>query len=96
MSRFSNGQPEKNFVERRKGGNRRKGEDRRLNKERRHDFRDKSVPRRRTLRIWVRSLARARLGVDRRKGERRSPVGRRQQNLNSLLSHNEIYDLLSL
>ncbi|MBM9604083.1 hypothetical protein [Desulfopila inferna] len=82
------------FVERRKNRERRQNSDRRCSEERRHDFRNDSKGRRKSLRGWLRSITNARLGVDRRKGERRSNLDRRQQNLQSLLTQDEISDLL--
>lgn len=68
--------------------------DRRVNPERRHDSRDgKKKPK--TLRTWIRSKTKARLGVDRRKAQRRSGLDRRQRNLFTLLTQDEIRDLLS-
>lgn len=85
------------LVERRKNGDRRKTGDRRSHTERRHDFRDGSNQgQRMSLRVWLRSKAKSRLGVDRRKGERRSMSDRRQQKPHVLLSREEISDLLSL
>ena len=86
---------EKKFVERRKGGDRRMGGDRRVASERRHDFRNGQSGRKKNIRIWLRSLTNARLGVDRRKGERRQIADRRQRRANALLTKEEIADLLS-
>lgn len=86
-------------IERRVNGERRNGGDRRMNFERRYDFRDKSCPERRpkTIKVWLRSVTHSRLGVDRRKGDRRSGIERRQfVQLHGLLSQDEISDLLSL
>ncbi len=87
---------EKKFVERRKGGDRRLGGDRRVASERRHDFRNGVNTRKKNIRLWLRSLTNARLGVDRRKGERRQIADRRQRKTNALLTKEEIADLLSL
>jgi len=87
---------EKKFVERRKGGNRRMGGDRRAALERRHDSRNGLSGRKKNIRIWLRSLTNARLGVDRRKGERRQITDRRERRANALLTKEEIADLLSL
>lgn len=87
------------FVERRVNGERRQQRDRRTNNERRHDFRDGSGPGRKpkTIKVWLRSMTNARLGVDRRKGERRSGLDRRQTaQIHALLTQDEISDLLSL
>lgn len=86
---------EKKFVERRKGGDRRVGSDRRVALERRHDSRSGSSSKKKNIRIWLRSLTNARLGVDRRKGERRQIADRRQRRANALLTKEEIADLLS-
>ena len=83
------------FEDRRKGGERRVLADRRVNPERRHDGRDGTKPKRKSLRSWFRSKTNARLGVDRRKGQRRSGLDRRKKNLYSLLTQDEIKDLLS-
>jgi len=97
MSRKPNIPNETAFIERRVNGERRKSGDRRSATERRHDFRDgNSSGRPKNIRIWLRSMTKARLGVDRRKGERRNSLDRRQDNTLSLLSQNEIRDLLSL
>jgi len=85
----------KKFVERRKGSDRRKGGDRRAAIERRHDSREGLGGRKKNIRVWLRSLTNARLGVDRRKGERRLIAERRQRRANSLLTKEEIADLLS-
>ncbi len=59
--------------------------DRRVNPERRHDSRD-GMKKPKTLRSWIRSKTKARLGVDRRKAQRRSGLDRRQRNLFTLLT----------
>lgn len=87
---------EKGFVERRMGGDRRMGVDRRMASERRHDTRNGLSIRKKNIRVWLRSLTNARLGVDRRKGERRILADRRQRKTNALLTKEEIADLLSL
>lgn len=83
-------------VERRKlTRERRRASDRRSTHERRFDFREAHSPVRRSLKSWVRSLVNARLGVDRRKGgDRRILTNRRSQELHSLLSPEELADLL--
>lgn len=45
--------------------------------------------------MWLRSITNARLGVDRRKQERRKSLNRRQPNLNDLLTEEEITELLT-
>ena len=75
---------------------RRKPEDRRAQDERRLDSRLANVKQRRTIKVWLRSIIRSRLGVDRRKKEdRRFRIDRRQQSLRSILTREEISDLLS-
>ena len=75
--------------------NRRGNRNRRSGGERRHDFRNGSNKKRRTLCEWWRAITNARLGVDRRKKERRKNMDRRQQNLNKLLTEEEITTLLN-
>ena len=90
---------DKDFIERRVGGERRRPGGRRSNNERRHDFRDGSTSefRPKTIKVWLRSKTRTRLGVDRRKGDRRSGLDRRQSaQFHALLTQEEISDLLSL
>lgn len=84
-------------IERRKPlRQRREDSDRRVYYERRFDFREAHPPSRRSVGAWVRSLTNARLGVDRRKGEeRRSECDRRSQKLRSLLTPEELADLLA-
>lgn len=84
------------IPDRRINRERRLNGDRRSATERRHDFRDGSHGKRKTIRVWIRSVTKARLGVDRRKGERRSKYDRRQQNTHAVLSKDELRDLLSL
>ena len=86
---------EKKIVERRMGGDRRMDGDRRVASERRHDTRNGQGSRKKNIRLWLRSLTNARLGVDRRKGERRILADRRQRKTNALLTKEEIADLLS-
>lgn len=95
MSRITDTTSSVNFEDRRKNGERRVLADRRAQVERRIDTRNSAEKKKRSLRTWFRSLTNARLGVDRRKGDRRSGFDRRQKNLHSLLSQNEIQDLLS-
>lgn len=80
--------------DRRKNPDRRKNKDRRSNKERRHDFRTDFQGPRRSFCNWLRSLINPRLGVDRRKKERRVR-DRRQPRKNDILTQEEISDLLS-
>lgn len=83
------------FEERRKSGDRRTADDRRSQEERRHDFRDGAETHKITLKTWLLSKTKSRLGVDRRKTERRSYLDRRQQRSQSLLTQNELAELLS-
>lgn len=84
-----------NETERRKPAReRRENSDRRFKDERRFDFREAHPPARRSVTAWMRSLTNARLGVDRRKGSERRIVDRRSAMLRSLLTHQEIADLL--
>lgn len=83
-------------VDRRQGDRcRRKLEDRRVSGERRSDRRGGVVGRKRSLKAWVRTLTNPRLGVDRRKGgDQRLSVNRRNINVKSLLTQEELSDLL--
>ena len=85
------------FVDRRgAGGDRRQSPDRRVLRERRSDRRLSPERQPKSLRTWVRSLVHARLGVDRRKqGERRMQGDRRRTWPSSLLTKEELHDLLS-
>ncbi len=82
-------------VERRKSkGCRRVGE-RRSSRERRFDKRDSSRPHKRSFTGWLRSLVRTRLGVDRRKNiDRRKIANRRNPSPRSMLTKEELNDLL--
>jgi len=80
---------------RRNNHNRRGNKDRRSRVERRHDFRNSAKKQRRTFCEWLRSVFNARLGVDRRKEERRKNPDRRRQNLKNLLTEEEINELLN-
>jgi hypothetical protein len=83
-------------LERRIVFSRRKVEDRRSRDERRFDSRVASVQLRKTIKTWLRSLTHLRLGVDRRKkNDRRNYYDRRNQRLGSILTREEIVDLLS-
>jgi len=83
-------------VERRKpDSNRRTDKSRRASGERRLDLRVSSTHHRRTLRGWIRSLTKARLGVDRRKGKNRRIINDRRNPLSqSRLTSEELADLL--
>ncbi|MGW8192907.1 MAG: hypothetical protein ACWGOX_01455 [Desulforhopalus sp.] len=82
-------------VERRNPNRQRRQGDRRSYRERRVDTRDGNQRPRRKLSAWWRSLIRARLGVDRRKnGDRRILADRRNARPSSLLTKDELSDLL--
>lgn len=83
-------------VDRRAGVDRRVNRDRRKPGERRHDYRGGTKGKRRSLRVWLRSFSNSRLGVDRRKGERRQISDRRQPTYKHLLTKEELHDLLTL
>jgi len=84
-----------NEVDRRNGGGERRGlSDRRASSERRFDYRGASLLPKRSLKSWLRSISKARLGVDRRKGLERRYDERRSQQLRSLLTPEEIAALL--
>ena len=75
--------------------NRRDFSNRRLSRERRFDYREAKPSAKRSLKAWIRSLANARLGVDRRKREeRRRYDDRRTQQLRSILTPEELAALL--
>ena len=71
---------------------RRTGDDRRRNFERRVDRRNERQSSSRLLKSKLMSFLRPRMGVDRRKGERRQRLRRTQR---SILTQDEIRDLLS-
>ena len=90
-------EPQRGFVERRVAKN-----DRRHNRERRRGGERRTDPRlaqskpNKSLKEWVRSVTHLRLGVDRRKNQdRRRQYDRRQITPASLLSKEELADLLS-
>jgi len=91
---YSSNKPE--CLDRRKAVSaRRKIVDRRSLEERRFDTRVGGRLHK-TLKAWFKSLTRARLGVDRRKNrDRRKNPDRRQQQVKSILTKEEISDLLS-
>jgi hypothetical protein len=89
---FTSGHPERRIST----CDRRKVEDRRSVDERRLDSRLAVVKQRKTIKVWLRSMTHSRLGVDRRKKEdRRIENDRRYQSLKSILTQEEIADLLS-
>jgi len=81
-------------TERRSGKDRRSGQDRRSNVERRIDPRDSNIRIKKSLIARIRTLTNSRLGVDRRRGDRRTGLDRRNQSPTSLLSQEEIAELL--
>jgi len=83
--------------ERRSARNERRAfSERRMFRERRFDNRESGTPVRRSCRAWIRFLINPRLGVDRRKREeRRQYEDRRAQKLRSILTPEEIADLLA-
>ena len=82
------------IPERRKNQERRVCQDRRATTERRIDSRENGQKPHRSMRSWLRSKINARLGVDRRKGDRRKFLDRRAAP-QSILTKEEIHDLLS-
>lgn len=82
------------IPERRKYQERRVCQDRRATVERRNDSRESGQTPRRSVKTWLRSKTNARLGVDRRKGDRRKLDDRRAAP-RSILTKEEIHDLLS-
>ncbi len=68
--------------------------ERRVKSERRRDTRT-TTNHKQGFKVWVKSLTSPRLGVDRRKGsDQRSPFSSANNNLKSLLTQEEIADLL--
>jgi hypothetical protein len=86
--------PDETLKERRTYRERRVCQDRRDTSERRTDNRAGGLKPRRSVRAWLRSKLNARLGVDRRKGDRRRTADRRKAP-RSILTKEEIHDLLS-
>lgn len=81
-------------IERRQANSCRRTSDRRTFQERRYDSRNTKNPNR-TFRGWLRSFTHTRLGVDRRKrGEQRIVANRRNPRPSSMLTKEEIADLL--
>ncbi len=75
-------------------GDRRNSGDRRKSSERRSDLRTIGEQKR-SFKVWVKSLTNPRLGVDRRKGgDQRSPFSTQDMNIKSLLSPEELSELL--
>ncbi len=80
--------------ERRQPNSCRRVADRRSNHERRHDPRTEGMVTPRGLFAWLRALTRRRLGVDRRKNPDQRRGNRRNAALRSLLTREELADLL--
>jgi hypothetical protein len=87
-----------NFQERRSKNNDRRTEDyRRTEMERRADYRNDPKGQPKGILRWLKSKKSARLGVDRRKDDRRTLLDRRQQKyLEGILTQDEISDLLEM
>jgi hypothetical protein len=84
------------YAERRNVSKRRVIDNRRSQKERRLDSREVPFDLRKTVKTWFLSLIHSRLGVDRRKqGDRRKNGSRRQQRNGTILTREELNDLLS-
>ena len=80
-------------VDRRNSGDRRSGMDRRSHIERRSGH--GNFWRKRSLSAWIRTFTNPRLGVDRRKGfDQRSSSNRRRPRVRTLLTREELIDLL--
>ena len=80
-------------VDRRMSGDRRSGKDRRSNVERRSGH--GNFWRKRSIAAWIRTFTNPRLGVDRRKGfDQRSSYPRRKPKISTLLTQEELIDLL--
>ncbi|MDY0220483.1 MAG: hypothetical protein RBR67_05055 [Desulfobacterium sp.] len=80
--------------DRRKNQDRRRNSYRRSEEERRHDFRKSPDGKRKPIRIWLHSIIKPRLGIDRRKGRRRL-TDRRRFHQHPILTQEEISELLS-
>ena len=82
-------------VERRKPNSNRRNSERRSARERRFDRRDSTLKKNRGFYGWLRSLIKARLGVDRRKYiDQRTVPDRRNPSPRSMLTKEELADLL--
>jgi hypothetical protein len=82
-------------LERRKPNSCRRTADRRARAERRCDRRNDAEKHNRSFYGWLRSLAKARLGVDRRKNsDQRITPNRRRFTPRSMLTREELADLL--
>lgn len=82
-------------IERRKPNSCRRQSERRSSRERRYDRREGTTKNNRGFYGWIRSLLKARLGVDRRKRiDRRVVADRRSPTPRSMLTKEELADLL--
>lgn len=82
-------------TERRKPNSCRRNAERRSSRERRHDRREGTQKNNRGFYGWLRSLIKARLGVDRRKYiDQRVVADRRNPTPRSMLTKEELADLL--
>lgn len=82
-------------TERRKPNSCRRNNERRSARERRYDSRDSATKINRSFYGWLRSLIKARLGVDRRKyTDQRIVADRRNPTPRSMLTKEELADLL--
>ncbi|NOR25803.1 MAG: hypothetical protein GQ542_15730 [Desulforhopalus sp.] len=82
-------------TERRKPNSCRRNAERRSTRERRYDRRESTSKSNRGFYGWLRSLVKARLGVDRRKNiDRRIVANRRNPSPRSMLTKEELADLL--
>ncbi|MDD2462601.1 MAG: hypothetical protein PHI97_01255 [Desulfobulbus sp.] len=83
------------LIERRRTA-RRTNYDRRSGRERRHDYRLSHDSAAHPFRRWIQSIIHPRIGIDRRRGrDRRQQNDRRQLKLTSILTREELADLLS-
>jgi hypothetical protein len=77
-------------------GDRRQSVDRRTHRERRTDSRLAPSKPHKSIKTWLRSVVKARLGVDRRKSaDRRASTDRRYLRIESILTKEELADLLA-
>jgi hypothetical protein len=82
-------------IERRRARSCRRIAERRSSQERRSDRRESTQANKRSFSGWLRSLVKARLGVDRRKNiDRRKIANRRNPSPRSMLTKEELADLL--
>lgn len=82
-------------IERRQPNSCRRISERRSYRERRFDIREGTQQNKRGFYVWLRSLIKSRLGVDRRKNtDRRIVADRRKSSPRSMLTKEELADLL--